>query len=202
MGGCQTSIQHSQLFENDQSFCRLYPPYIRQLDKIHWSPLAVTRRVAKFLVAGKNIKVLDIGSGAGKFCLAAAFYQPSGFFCGVEQRQNLIELALMAKEKLGYTNVDFLHRNFTQVNFREFDAFFFYNSFFENVPGSERIDESLSYSLDLYLYYSRYLCKQLKELPVGTKLATYCSWEDEIPEEFVVVEEETEDHLKLWKKTS
>ena len=196
----QTSTQHHQIFEDDQSFCQLYPQYIQQLDKVHWSPLAVIKRAAEFLVQGKNTNVLDIGSGVGKFCLTGAFYQPAGFFWGVEQRQDLVDLSLITKEKLCCTNAEFFHKNFTQVNFKNFDAFFFYNSFFENVPGSERIDDSLAYSLDLYLYYSRYLYKQLKELPVGTKLATYCSWGEEIPEEFEVVEAQVDNLLKFWRK--
>ena len=42
----QTSTQHHQIFEDDQSFCQLYPQYIQQLDKVHWSPLAVIKRAA------------------------------------------------------------------------------------------------------------------------------------------------------------
>ena len=66
----------------------------------------------------------------------------------------------------------------------------------------ERIDDTLAYSLDLYHYYCRYLYIQLGHLPARTRLATYCSWGEEIPEEYVLVESQFHGLLKFWEKTT
>jgi len=44
-----------------------------------WTPLAIARKAAEFL-AEPGSKVLDIGSGIGKFCLTGAFFNPEATF--------------------------------------------------------------------------------------------------------------------------
>lgn len=65
---------------------------------------------------------------------------------------------------------------------------------------TDKIDDSIAYSEELYKYYNRYLRKQLEQMPAGTKLATFHSMEDEIPESFQQVASEIDDHLKFWIK--
>lgn len=160
----------------------------------------IAKKAADFLAAENDVKVLDIGSGVGKFCLAAAFHKPNAFFCGVEQRASLIKAAEIANKSLGLKNVSFIHGNFTQVDFRNYDHFYFYNAFYENVAGSEKIDESIDYSSELYNYYNRILLKLLEQKPAGTRLATYYSLEDEVPEDYHVVGSDADNLLKYWIK--
>ncbi len=87
-------------------------------------------------------------------------------------------------------NVFFLHGNFTQLDFTRFDHFYFYNSFYENLSGTDKIDDSIAYSEELYMYYKRYLYQQMKPKPKGTRLCTLCTWEHEIPPEYHVVSSE------------
>src|ERR1019366_2689686 len=117
-------------FEDDDEFHSLYPQHIQKLAVLHWTPLKVAKNAAEFLVPADCVKVLDIGSGAGKFCLAASHYQPNGLFYGIEQRKNLIDCAVKAEYNLGLNNLTFLHGNFTQLDFTQFDHFYFYNSFY------------------------------------------------------------------------
>ncbi|OQP65721.1 methyltransferase [Niastella vici] len=195
-----TSRYLDHIFKSEQSFCQLFPESIQQLDKQHWSPLNIIYKAVTFLSNKKQARILDIGSGSGKFCLAGAYYNPLAFFYGVEQRQSLIEQAQSAKEKLGISNVEFIYRNFTQLDLKEFEGFYFYNSFFENLPGTDKIDDSIAYTSELYHYYSIYLNKQLDTMPPGTKVATYCSWDDEIPPGYQKVEAHANGLLKLWIK--
>lgn len=188
-------------FLEESHFCQLYPLSIQQLDKKHWSPLIVVNRVVKFLVDKPNVKILDIGSGTGKFCLAGAYYKPSVSFFGVEQREDLVDQAERVRKLLGLQNVYFKHRNFTQLNLKQYDHFYFYNSFFENLNGTDKIDNKIAYSKELYNYYSHYLYKQFEEMPVGTRVATYCSWDDEIPRGYKLVETQLDNLLKFWTKT-
>jgi len=187
-------------FHSDEDFNQLYPPSIQAMSRRHWTPLAVARSAAKFLAAEKNVKILDIGSGVGKFCLSAAFYKPSAFYYGIEQRSVLISHAETAREELSLNNVSFIHGNFTQLNFKNFDHFYFYNSFYENLTGTDKIDESIEFSAELYNYYNRYLYKELEKMKAGTRLATFHSLEDEIPPGYLVVGSEMNNLLKFWIK--
>lgn len=188
-------------FSSDEQFNKLYPSSVRSIASKHWTPLNVARKVAIFLADDDNVKILDIGSGAGKFCLAGAHYKPKAFYYGVEQRKNLIVHAETAREKLRIENASFIHANFTQLDFKSFDHFYFFNSFYENLAGTEKIDDSIDYSSELYNYYSHYLYRQLEEKPKGTKLATFHSLEDEIPKSYRELNSEFNNLLKFWIKT-
>jgi len=185
---------------DEAAFRNLFPHPIQKLDALHWSPLQVAGKAVQYLAQEEGVRILDIGSGVGKFCLAGAYYKPSAMFYGVEQREHLVWQASLVRDRLGLTNVQFLHCNFTQLDLREYDHFYFYNSFFENLSHKERIDDSIAYSRELYDYYSYYLNRQLEELPAGTRIVTYCSWGDEIPASYVQVESDFEGLLKCWKK--
>jgi ubiquinone/menaquinone biosynthesis C-methylase UbiE len=56
----------------DEEFDAVYPDFIRDLSAIHFTPVNVTKAATRFLVRKANAKVLDVGSGAGKFCLIGA----------------------------------------------------------------------------------------------------------------------------------
>jgi len=187
-------------FDSDEQFHLLYPTSIQQLARRHWTPLNVARMASEFLVAGDSARVLDIGSGVGKFCLSASYYMPHAFFDGVEQRNSLIEYAETTRNILGLFNVSFIYGNFTQLNLRKYDHFYFYNSFFENLDGTDKIDDSIQYSPALYNYYSGYLYKEFEKMPAGTRIVTYCSWGDEIPPSYSIVQSELDGLLKFYIK--
>lgn len=187
-------------FSSDTQFHQLYPPSIQQLARRHWTPLNVTQQAVQFLVPGDHVRVLDIGSGVGKFCLGAAYYKPNAFFYGVEQRKELVGHAEAAKEVLGLSNVSFIHGNFTKLDLKRYDHFYFYNSFYENIKGTPKIDYKVLFSETLYNYYNRYLFKQLEEMPTGTRVVTRCSWEDKIPPSYSVVSSDFDSMLKFHIK--
>lgn len=178
----------------------MYPADIIALAGKHWTPLAVARMAADFLAAEKKARILDIGSGVGKFCLAAAHFKPNAVFTGVEQREQLVSHAETAKLHLGIKNASFLCGNFTKLDFKKYDHFYFYNSFYENFSFSTKIDNSIDHSSELYHQYAHCLLKLLEQKPAGTRLATYHSLEDEIPDNYLVVGSELENVLKFWVK--
>ena len=105
-----------------------------------------------------------------------------------------------ARQIVGLNNVSFSHGNITQIDFKNYDHFYFYNSFYENLAGTDKIDERIVYSGELYNYYNRYLYKQLEQMPAGTRLATFYSLEDEVPGDYHVVGSEMDNLLKFWVK--
>lgn len=184
----------------DCDLSSLYPIAIQKLDSLHWSPLPVILKATLFLAGRTGTEILDIGSGSGKFCLIGSYLKPDATFYGVEQRKYLVDEASRVGDLLDRQNVQFIHKDFTQLDLRKFDSFYFYNSFFENLPESEKIDDSIDYSTELYLYYTRYLHKQLAGLTSGTRIATYCSWDDEIPPGYSLLDTHMDGLLKFWIK--
>ncbi|MBZ5857091.1 methyltransferase domain-containing protein [Flavihumibacter profundi] len=187
-------------FGSEAQFNSLYPEDIRLMSRRQWTPLLVAKKAAAFLRTGPGIKILDIGSGVGKFCLAAAYYNPDVAFIGIEQRSYLTDHANCALEKLALKNVSFINGNFTELNFKDYQHFYFYNSFYENIAEKEQIDQDIPCSTALFEHYSHCLYKQLKEAKKGTRLVTYHSVETEIPEEYHIVQSEINDYLKFWIK--
>ena len=55
----------------DDDFDGIYPEEVRPMAFTHFTPIEIAIRAAKFLVQKSGTKVLDIGSGAGKFCKVA-----------------------------------------------------------------------------------------------------------------------------------
>lgn len=187
-------------FSSDAQFHKLYPASLHSFSKNHWTPLNVARKAANFLAVERGSRILDIGSGIGKFCLAAAYFRPDALYTGIEQRADLVEYSDTARLKLGLENVTFLRGNFTGLDFRQYDHFYFYNSFYENIAIAERIDESIPYSVERYNQYRYYLYKQLEKMPSGTRVATFYGMDDHMPPGYHVGGSDLDDLLKYWVK--
>lgn len=187
-------------FGSDNRFNRLFPEPVRLLAARHWTPLAVARKAASFLAADKGKRILDIGSGAGKFCLAAAYFTPNADFFGIEHRNDLVEYAQEAAKKLELKNVSFTHGNFTQLDLRNYDHIYFFNAFYENIANPDTIDKRVERSDELYHLYHRHMFRQLEQMPEGTRLATYYGHDTELPAEYHVVGTAMDSLLKFWIK--
>jgi SAM-dependent methyltransferase len=187
-------------FASDKTFNSLYPKPIQEVAEKHWTPLAVAEKAAAFLAVSAGGKVLDIGSGSGKFCLTAAYYHPLTMFYGIEQRANLVALSTELAHKLQLENAAFICDNITNIDFKDYDHFYFYNSFYENIQGTQKIDFTVKYSDDLYNYYNRYLLKQLDKKTAGTRLVSYHSFGIEIPRAYEIVHTDYNEFLKFWIK--
>jgi len=186
-------------FRNDAEFDWLYPEHLQLMSQKQWTPIAIARKAAEYL-AVKNAKILDVGSGIGKFCLTAAHFYPDSFYFGVEQRHELVHYAKASQRYLDINNISFIHANITQVNFHQFDHFYFYNSFFENLDRENAIDDSIETSYSLYAYYSQYLKSMLSDKPSGTRVVTYQSFGEIIPTDYSMTDLSYDSLLQLWIK--
>ena len=112
----------------DDDFDGIYPEEVRPMAFTHFTPIEIAIRAAKFLVQKSGTKVLDIGSGAGKFCMIGSVCT-NGHFTGVEQRDNLHLLAEQIFKKYQLKNINFINSNINQIEFNNYEAFYFFNPF-------------------------------------------------------------------------
>lgn len=187
-------------FASDEVFNSLYPDHIREVAARHWTPLEVAKKASDFLATHAGVKVLDIGSGSGKFCFIAGHFHPEIQLSGIEQREDLVQLCDELKKQLGIKNAQFFHQNISDTDIDPYDHFYFYNAFYENLPGTQKIDYDVFYSEKLYDYYNLCLYKQLNKKPAGTRLVTYHSLGNEVPPGYEVVNTDYADFLKFWVK--
>jgi SAM-dependent methyltransferase len=191
-----------RLVIEDAQFDMLFPPTLRWLSARHWTPVEVALRAAELLVEGPQSKILDVGSGVGKFSLIGALTTP-GFFAGVEQRPTLVAAAQQAAHRLGVTRASFLARNMEEVDWRKFDAFYLYNPFYENLDGTTKIDDAVICDDCLFPYYIEIVQRKLSELRVGTRVVTYHGFGGSFPSgyERALQEPFRDDFLEMWTKT-
>jgi len=187
-------------FSSDQYFDQLYPDSISALASRHWTPLTIAKEAANFLAVGSNTRILDIGSGVGKFCIIGAKFHPNALFTGIEQRSSLNQIAQSVSKQLSIQNVEFLTANFTEINLAQYQHFYFYNAFYENLIDNDSIDDAIEQRPELFNLYNQKLYKQLKKLPAGTRIATFHSSENEIPDSYQVVGVGSNEDLKFWVK--
>ncbi len=183
----------------DKLFNTLYPLSIKKLSEHHWTPVEVAKLAIDYLVDKPKCKVLDIGSGVGKFCLIGAA-SSKGRFYGVEQRSRLVKLSQRIAKTHKINNVEFIHSNITQISFSKYNSFYFYNSFYENIGRFQAIDATIPLEEKLYYTYSEYVENQLKKTPIGTRLVTYWSEWLEIPEGFDLEFTAYNGKLNFWEK--
>lgn len=182
----------------DEKFDQIYPKQIRKLSSIFWTPVAVAAKAAQLLVRDPGTRVLDIGCGAGKFCLIAASLT-DGQFTGVEQRPELVAAARRAAVALHLTKIEFLHANLMDIAFSDYEAFYLFNPFEENMHG-HKIDSAIPLSTALFKKYTSYVAEQLGARPLGTRVVTYMGYADDIPACYDCESAHFGDDLKLWVK--
>jgi SAM-dependent methyltransferase len=184
----------------DSSFDELYSEEIQKISETHFSPVKEALLASAFLSEKTGAKILDIGSGAGKFCIIGS-NNYDAHFTGVEQRETLVEESNKLKEHFQLTNVDFVNANILDIPFKEYTGFYFFNSFKENLHPEDRLDPETELSSTKYLSYTNYVKGQLSQMPNGTRIVTFYSDGNEIPETYKLQKTASEGKMKFWKKS-
>jgi SAM-dependent methyltransferase len=187
--------------EEDDAFDRRYPVRIERMSPRHWTPVQVAREAAKLLVRWPGTRVLDVGCGPGKFCAIGALVT-EGHFTGVEQRPRMSALARAMIANSGIDRVEILTANIVEITFSDYDAFYIFNPFQENVLPGLKIDSTVDLGADLYDLYIAHVQRELASMPEGTRVVTYHGMCDEIPPQYDCAEESFAGLLKLWIKSS
>jgi SAM-dependent methyltransferase len=188
---------------SDADFDQIYDDdWLRQISALYWTPVAVARRAAKLLTAGGRRRVLDVGSGVGKFCIVGAL-TTGAQFVGVEQRPNLAAAARVAAIRLGAERAVFVVADFAALDFSAFDSFYLFNPFEELVNAEiNPIDGTTELSPILFDHHVRSFVNKLSEAPRGARVLTYFGYGGPRPPGYRLVRKERagSDALVLWQK--
>lgn len=185
----------------DGRFDSLFPPEVRVHSKIHFTPVKVALRVRDWLGNEPGLRVLDVGSGCGKFCLVFAASGP-GRVTGIEQRPNLHQVAVDTAEKLGLTNVSFLCGRMEELDWTPFNVFYFFNPFYERIAYRKGMDDRTPPHAGVYFEHVRVVREKLSQAKSGTRVLTYHGMGGRMPSDWTLLRSEVihTDELHLWVK--
>ena len=180
-------------------FDTILPEKVRQFSRMHWTPVEVAIRAAELLAPDPRARVLDVGSGAGKFCMIGAL-TTEGTFTGVERRSSLVEVAQKTVEALGVPRVSFTHENMADLDWSHYDSFYLFNPFYEHIKPMSRIDQHVLLGEAHFMQYVKIVEGKLARLRLGARVVTYHGFGGFFPPNFrrVIKEPQGNDFLELW----
>ena len=187
----------------DDEFDAWLPAAVRWPSVRYWTQVGVAVRVARWLRSRGVCSVLDVGSGAGKFCVVGALSTGLSF-TGVEQRANLVDSARSLAARFGMSGrARFVHGDLDDVDCNLFDALYFYNPFGENVaPIASRLDEKVELGRARFDRDIATAQAVLSRMPLGAYLVTYNGYGGRVPDSFDLVHAKVAglSLLRLWRK--
>ena len=187
----------------DLEFDRVYDHEIRDLSAQHWTPVRVAARAARLLEQNGATRILDIGSGVGKFCIVGAL-TTNADFVGLERRERLVAIARDAAARFGAERATFVHTNIDAYSFEGFNGIYLYNPFYEQIGRFiEAIDDSVEGTDAAYRYFVRVTVDKLRALKAPVAVVTFNGFGGVIPRDFTFRGDEPagNDRLELWIKT-
>lgn len=190
-------------FADDESFDVQLPLHLRMKSMVHFTPLSVAQHAARLLAPVPGTRVLDVGSGPGKFCLTAARECPDSHFVGVEFREKLVTVATRLAHDLALSNVEFVHANAFDLDWAKFDSFYFFNPFAEQLySGFLYIDHSIAFDPANYVTYVFAVRRRLAAARIGTRVVTYHGFGGAAPAGYDLISEQAygSDRVELWQK--
>jgi predicted RNA methylase len=185
----------------DSDFDLLLGPDIRKLSKNHWTPIAVAQRACELMELTPSDRVLDIGSGTGKFCTVGALMSPAQFF-GVEQRAHLVKASQKLAENLGAKRANFIWEKMENLDWDDYSVFYLFNPFWEHVNNHIRQDDSLKFNDKSFRWYTEVVEARLANMPINSRVVTYHGFGGTFPAGFskICAEEIGTGALELWRK--
>jgi SAM-dependent methyltransferase len=181
----------------DEVFDRIFPRVVRTLSHVNFTPLDVARRAAGLLVPEPGCRVLDVGAGAGKFCLVGAL-TTEGSFTGIDRSPTLVDVARELAHRFGIPRAHFLLGDVRSESWTSYDSFYLYNpfdimigavswGFFEDAEQQDCV---------------AFTEATLAERPAGTRVVTFHGFGGLVPKNYerIVAEGQGLDALELWVK--
>jgi predicted RNA methylase len=188
-------------YVRDMQFDRVYPNIVQEVSARYWTPVSVALTGAEWLRAAHCQSLLDVGSGAGKFCIVTRLAAGCAVQ-GIEQRPGLVQTARAAAVSY-QAEVCFEQGTIEQVDPGRVDAFYFYNPFGENhYLGADRFDEEVELSNERYIRDIAIVESWLDRASRGTCVLTYHGFGGRIPDTYSLVHRKLTrgGALRLWVK--
>jgi SAM-dependent methyltransferase len=186
----------------DNAFDAVYDRRIRDLSMRHWAPVVVAARASALLVEAGATRILDVGSGVGKFCLVGAL-RTNAEYVGVELREDLVLVAREAAKTLGASRATFVQADVADFPFDGFDGVFLYNPFFEHVSRLRPIDKTVERSRATYQRLVTTTVAKLAQMSTPGAIVTFSGFGGRVPPdafEFLGEEAAGNDWLERWVK--
>lgn len=183
----------------DEEFDALFPNEFHEHSNRHYTSVFIAQKAIGFLAEDPTVKILDIGSGTGKFCLIGAATRPNAF-TGIEYRSEFVDVARKVAKEYEFKNVDFLDDTVLNVDFSSYDNFYMFNPFLEHKDPSAKMDNTAFHLSDTYEVFRSYVYDQFAQLPVGTRIASYYVGREQFPDSYEQVASYFGDTLRFWQK--
>jgi hypothetical protein len=197
------SLAARDILSSDAEFDSAYDLQIRELSQQHWTPVRVAARVAQLLTRAGATRILDVGSGAGKFCIVGAL-STDAEFVGVEQRGYLVDIAKRTSLRFGAARATFVHANVAGFPFEGFNGVYLYNPFHEQISKYlTQIDGGIERSPGVYRQLVRSTMEKLAAMAPPVAVVTFNGFGGSMPPEYDFRGDEPagNDQLELWVKT-
>lgn len=188
---------------SDREFDRFLPTRLRVVSARYWTPLRVAVRAAVWLDELDIRSLVDIGSGAGKFCVATALMSRCAFL-GIEHRKDLVATAGALAEVFGVQDrVAFVEGAFGDGPLPDAECYYFYNPFLEAMLGQEDwLDDHVEHGECRYDREILAVEHWLSQAPVGTYVLTYNGLGTELPRAYTEIRRDQSFpcNLRLYRK--
>jgi hypothetical protein len=185
-------------------FDRFLPEPLRVVSPQYWSPLVVVKQASEWFDDLGIRDVTDIGSGAGKFCVAGALFGQCRFV-GLERCPPLVASARALARMFDVNGrVRFGRGALGEVRAPAADAYYFFNPFGEyHFGSSDQASIDADASLRRYFRDIAFAERLLRRASPGTWALTYNGFGGRIPGDYRLVRATfpLSGGLRLWRKT-
>lgn len=188
---------------SDRDFDRFLPLRLRVVSARYWTPLRVAARAAAWLDELNIRSLVDVGSGAGKFCVATALMSRCSFL-GIEHRKDLVATARALAEVFGVqSRVSFIEETFGDARLPDAECYYFYNPFLEAMlEEDDWLDDHVEHSECRYDRELLAVEHWLSQAPVGTYVLTYNGLGSDLPRAYseIRTDQTFPCNLRLYRK--
>jgi hypothetical protein len=106
----------------------------------------------------------------------------------------------MCADRFALANVSFVYSNILDVDFEQFDAFYIFNPFLENIDRSAQMDQLIDSKNSDYEIFRQFVHDQLEKKNVGTRIVSYYNASGQIPDSYELKKSSFGGTLHFWEK--